>query len=125
MPELKLKDEVYAIAGAAMEVYYSLGAGFLEPVYQEALAIELDRRSIPHEREKRLNIFYKGIQLQKVYCPDFICYDQIILELKAESRLTAIDESQILNYLKISQMHVGLLMNFGARPKLEWKRYVI
>jgi GxxExxY protein len=125
MPELILKDEVYAIAGAAMEVYYQLGPGFLEPVYQEALAIEFNGRGVPCEREKRLNIFYKGIQLQKVYCPDFICYDQIIIELKAQSRLTAIEEGQIINYLKISHMHVGLLMNFGSRPKLEWKRYVI
>lgn len=125
MPELILKEEVYAIAGAAMEVYYQLRAGFLEPIYQEALAIEFNGRGIPYEREKRLNIFYKGIELKKVYCPDFLCYGQIILELKAQTRLTGIDEGQIINYLKISHMHVGLLLNFGARPKLEWKRYVI
>lgn len=125
MPELILKDEVYAIAGAAMEVYYTMGVGFLEPVYQEALALEFNGRGIPYVREKRLELFYKGIQLNKVYCADFVCFDQIIVELKSQSRLTAIEEAQIINYLKITKMHVGLLMNFGARPKLEWKRYVI
>ena len=125
MPELKLKDEVYAIAGAAMEVYYTLGVGFLEPVYQEALALEFNSRGIPYVREPRLELFYKGIKLNKTYSPDFVCYGQVIVELKAQTRLTVIEEAQILNYLKITQMHVGLLMNFGARPKLEWKRYVI
>ncbi len=118
MPELKLKDEVYAIAGAAMEVYYTMGVGFLEPVYQEALALEFNGRGIPYVREQRLELFYKGINLNKVYCPDFVCFEQVIVELKAQTRLTVIEEAQILNYLKATQMHVGLLMNFGARPKL-------
>ena len=125
MPELILKDEVYAIAGAAMEVYYTLGVGFLEPVYQEALELEFNGRGIPYVRERELNIFYKGIALKKIYRPDFVCYDQIIVELKSQYRLTSLEEGQIINYLKITQMHVGLLMNFGARPKLEWSRYVI
>lgn len=125
MAELILKDEVYAIAGAAMEVYYTLGVGFLEPVYQEALTIGMNRRGIPYLREKRLEIFYKGVQLDKFYCADFVCFDQITVELKSQSHLTAIDEAQIINYLKITGMRVGLLINFGARPKLEWKRYVI
>lgn len=125
MPELILKDEVYAIAGAAMEVYYTLGVGFLEPVYQEALALEFNGRGIQYAREERLKIFYKGIELQKIYRPDFLCYDQIIVELKSQFRLTPLEEGQIINYLKITNMHVGLLINFGARPKLEWKRYVI
>ncbi len=123
--DLILKDEVYAIAGAAMEVYYTLGAGFLEPIYQEALAIEFDARGIPNARESRLDMYYKGTKLSKTYCPDFICYGQVIVELKSAIRLTSVDESQIINYLRITGMHVGLLMNFGARPKLEWKRYVI
>ena len=125
MPELILKEEVCAIAGAAMEVYYTLGVGFLEPVYQEALAIEFDRRRIPYAREESLKIYYKGIALRKIYRPDFVCYDQIIVEMKSQFRLTPVEEAQIINYLKITNMHVGLLMNFGARPKLEWKRYVI
>jgi GxxExxY protein len=125
MPELILKDEVYAIAGAAMEVYYTLGVGFLEPVYQEALAFEFTGRGIPYVREERLKIYYKGNALEKTYRPDFVCYEQIIVELKSQFLLTPVEEGQIINYLKITQMHVGLLMNFGARPKLEWKRYVI
>jgi GxxExxY protein len=125
MPELILKDEVYAIAGAAMEVYYTLGVGFLEPVYQEALALEFNGRGIPYVREERLKIFYKGIELKKIYRPDFVCYGQIVVELKSQFRLTSVEESQIINYLKITNMHVGLLMKFGARPKLEWSRYVI
>jgi GxxExxY protein len=73
MPELILKEEVYAIAGAAMEVYYKLGVGFLEPVYQEALAIEFDERNVPYVREECLQIYYKGRELQKKYRPDFVC----------------------------------------------------
>ncbi len=125
MPELIFKNEVYAIEGAAMEVYYTLGVGFLEPVYQEALAFEFDRRGIPYVREERLKIYYKGIALEKIYRPDFVCYEQIIVELKSQFRLTPVEEGQIINYLRITNVHVGLLMNFGARPKLEWKRYVI
>ncbi len=91
MPELLLKNEVYEVAGAAMEVYYTLGAGFLEPIYQEALAIEFSRRGIPFEREKGLDIFYKGVKLDKTYTPDFVCFNQIVVELKALSRLSNIE----------------------------------
>jgi len=73
MPEIIFKDEAYAIAGAAMDVYYTMGIGFLEPVYQEALAIEFRKRQIPFEREKRLELFYKGTKLNKTYSPDFVC----------------------------------------------------
>jgi GxxExxY protein len=125
MPELILKEEVYAIAGAAMEVYYTLGVGFFEPVYQAALAVEFNGRGVPYYREPKLEISYKGVLLDKIYRPDFVCFDQIIVELKSQAGLTGVEESQIINYLKITNMHVGLLMNFGARPKLERKRYVI
>ncbi len=125
MPELILKEEVYSIAGAAMEVYYTLGVGFLEPVYQAALAVEFNNRRVPYSREPQLEISYKGVLLDKIYRPDFVCYGQIIVELKSQVGLSGIEEAQIINYLKITGMHVGLLMNFGARPKLEWKRYVI
>ena len=108
-----------------MEVYFVLGVGFLEPVYQEALAVEFSRRGIPYTREKQLNIFYKDVQLNKTYCADFVCYDQIIVELKSQFALSNIEEAQIINYMKITRMHVGLLMNFGSRPTLEWKRYVV
>ncbi len=125
MPELLLKDEVYAIAGAAMEVYWELGTGFLEPVYQEALEIELGRRQIPFEAQKRLTILYKGQPLQKEYAADLVCYEQIIVELKTHDRLIPADLAQLLNYMKATGMHVGLLFNFGSSPKLEWKRLVL
>jgi len=125
MPELLLKDEVYAIAGAAMEVYYQLGTGFLEAVYHEALQMEMQRRNIPFEAQKSLIINYKDLPLKTAYVPDLICYGQIIIELKVLERLAALQEAQIINYLKISKLRVGLLMNFGARPRLEWKRYVL
>lgn len=125
MPELILKDEVYAIVGAAMEVYYKLGVGFTEPVYQGAIAIEFNGRAIPYVREPVLEVAYKGIPLNKTFRPDFVCYDQVIVELKCQYRLTGIEEAQIINYLRITNKHVGLLVNFGSRPKLEWSRYVI
>lgn len=125
MPELILEKEVYAIMGAAMEVYYKVGTGFLEPVYQEMLGIEMNGRGIPYEAEKELKIEYKGVTLNKTYRADFICYGQILIELKSVERLCNIDVAQILNYMKITKMRVGLLINFGARPKLEWKRYVM
>jgi GxxExxY protein len=125
MAELVLEDEVYEIIGAAMEVYWQLGRGFLEPIYQEAFEIELGRRRLPFEAHRELTICYKGQPLEKKYIPDLICFEQIIVELKACERLTCIDEGQLLNYLKMTGMHVGLLVNFGSRPKLEWKRYVL
>jgi GxxExxY protein len=125
MPELILKDEVYQIIGAAMDVYYQLGRGFLEPVYQEAIEIELGRRGIPFEPQCEVTIYYKEQPMTKYYVPDLICFDQIIAELKVCDRLTGIEESQILNYLKATKKHVGLLINFGSRGTLEWKRYVL
>ena len=125
MPELILKDEVYQIVGAAMDVYYTLGRGFLEPVYQEALAIELGRRDIPFEAQKPLNIEYKGSELKKKYFADFVCFGKIIVEIKACEGLTSRDEGQLINYMKATHMSVGLLFNFCSQAKLEWKRYVI
>lgn len=125
MAELVLKEEVYEIIGAALEVYWQLGRGFLEPIYQEALEIELSRRHIPFEPKRELTITYKEQRLDKRYVPDLVCFDQIVVELKALERLTCVEQSQLLNYLKITQMRVGLLINFGSRVRLEWKRYVM
>jgi GxxExxY protein len=125
MPELLLADEVYAVVGAAMEVHYNLGTGFLEAVYQEALEVELAQRNIPLASQMPVSIHYKGRQLRKTYCADLICYNQIIVELKVVDRLTNIEAAQIINYLKATRFHVGMLINFGSRGKLEWKRYVI
>jgi len=125
MSELIFKEEAYAIAGAAMDVYYTLGMGFLEPVYQEALAIEFANRGIPFEREKKLELFYKGEKLNKTYSPDFVCYDNIVVELKVVPRITGIEASQLINYLKIMRKRLGIIANFGSEKTLEWKRYVI
>jgi GxxExxY protein len=122
--DILFKDEVYAIVGAAMEVHQELGPGFLEPVYQEALEIELQARNIPFESRKPLIIHYKGRELRKEYIPDFICYEQILVELKAMKHLSSQEEAQLLNYLKAANYKVGLLINFGSYGKLEWKRFV-
>jgi GxxExxY protein len=124
MTELLLKDEVYAIIGAAMEVHSELGPGFLESVYQEALEIELVLRGVPFERQKELRIHYKGRQLSKLFIPDLMCYEQVIVELKATSTLCGHDEAQLLNYLKATRQRVGVLINFGSHGRLEWKRFV-
>jgi GxxExxY protein len=124
MTELLLKEEVYAIIGAAIEVHRELGAGFREPVYQEAMEIELADRTIPFQAQQELNIRYKKRVLKKKYVPDLICYDQVIVELKALDHLSGNEESQILNYLKATGLRVGLLINFGSHGKLEWKRFV-
>ena len=108
-----------------MEVYYKLGIGFLEPIYQAALAIEFNGRGVPYVREPKIEVVYKDVPLHKTYRPDFVCYDQIIVELKTQFRLTGVEEAQIINYLKITKKRVGLLINFGALHKLEWKRYVV
>jgi len=105
--------------------YWQLGRGFLEPVYQEALEIELTRRQIPFQHQERLLIRYKGQVLKKEYVPDLILFGQIIAEVKVVDRLTGIEEAQLLNYLKATGMRVGLLINFGSRVRLEWKRYVV
>jgi len=108
-----------------MDVYYTMGIGFLEPVYQAAMIVELERRHIPFESQRKLELFYKDVKLKKKYFADFVCYDQIVVELKVIPRLTNIEVAQLLNYLKITRKHLGLLINFGAQPRLEWKRYVI
>ncbi|MBI3194057.1 MAG: GxxExxY protein [Ignavibacteriae bacterium] len=122
--ELLYKDEVYAIAGAAIEVHKCLGSGFLEAVYHEALEIELAQRRIPFVSEKVITIFYKQQQLKKEYIADFVCYEKIIVEIKSISVLTEKEEAQILNYLKATGMRVGLLINFGSTGRLEWKRFI-
>ena len=118
-------EEVYAITGAAIEVHKKLGPGFLEAVYQEALEIEFELREIPFASQKNLTIRYKGVVLKKVYCADFVCYGKIIVELKALSKLSGTEEAQLLNYLRATGLEVGVLINFGSSPRLEWKRFVL
>jgi GxxExxY protein len=122
--ELLYKEEVYAIIGAAMEVYNNLGPGFLEAVYQEAMEIETAMRKIPALPEQKLFIDYKGSPLKKFYEADLICFEKIIVEIKALDKLSSREEAQILNYLKATGMKVGVLVNFGAHQNLEWKRLV-
>ena len=124
MNDLTRDPRTYKIIGAAMEVHRQLGCGFLEPVYQEAFALELKTREIPYSRELRFPVTYKGQRLHNHYRPDFICFDSVIVELKALSSLSAIEESQLINYLKVTGYHIGLLLNFGARS-LQQRRLVL
>lgn len=112
----------HAVIGAAMEVHRHLGCGFLEPVYQEALAIEFSIRQIPFQPQVELNVFYKDRQLHAWYKPDFVCFGGLIVEIKALSKLSTVEEAQIINYLKATGHETGLLLNFGARS-LEYKRF--
>ena len=124
MPELLFKDESYKIVGACFEVYNTMGSGFLEQVYQECLAIEFGDQNIPATSQRQLELTYKGTQLRSVYIPDFICYDQIIVELKAHAELKDQHRAQVHNYLKASGFRLGLLVNFGKHPKLQCERIV-
>jgi len=120
---LEKDPRTYKIIGSAMEVHKQLGCGFLEVVYQEAFAIELQTQGVKFSREVNLPVFYKEHRLNTFYRADFICFDSIIVELKALNKIGRIEEAQILNYLKATGFEIGLLINFGA-PSLEYKRYI-
>ena len=117
-------SRTYKIIGAAMEVHRQLGSGFLEPIYQEAFALELKTRDIPYSRDLKFPVSYKGQRLQNHYRPDFICSDSVIVELKALSSLSSVEDSQLINYLKVTGYHTGLLLNFGARS-LQQRRFIL
>jgi GxxExxY protein len=122
---MEIRDkETFAIIGAAMTVHTTLGCGFLEAVYQEALEIEFQFLGIPYEREKKLPLTYREKPLKSYYQSDFLCYDSVIVEVKALQRLSGTEEAQVINYLKSSGLHRGLLLNFGT-PSLQQKRYVL
>jgi len=109
------EEETYAINGALFEVHKQLGPGLLEKAYQEALAVELQLRNIPFEREKHFKINYKGHILNQEFIADFVCYDKIILELKAVSTITDVHRAQVLNYLSITGYRLGLLQNLNKK----------
>ncbi len=122
---LKHEEKTYNILGACFRVYKNIGCGFLEAVYQECLEIEFEIRKIPFTSQPLLNIRYCGKKLKQFYQPDFIVYDTVILEIKALSNLADEHQAQLLNYLNASQLEVGLLVNFGHYPKVEYKRMVL
>lgn len=124
MAEIVLKDESYAIIGACFEVYNEVGPGFLESVYQECLEIEFGLRGIPFTPQAELMLKYKGRVLKKKFQPDFLCYEKLIVELKAEKSLTDIDRAQVHNYLNLTGFRLGLLVNFGQFPNLQYERVV-
>ena len=110
------QNEVYAILGAAMEVQNELGCGFLEMVYHEALNIEFNLRKIPFETEKLITVSYKGHLLEKNYRADLVCYDNIVVELKSVEKIKSEHVAQLLNYLKATNLPMGILINFGEKP---------
>lgn len=124
MTQIDKDPKTFEIIGSAMEVHKELGPGFLEAVYQEALGIELGAKKIPFKKEVELPISYKGALLSTSYRADFICHDDIIVELKAIAALSGKEESQIINYLKATGLKIGLLLNFGS-SRLEYKRFVL
>jgi GxxExxY protein len=123
MGKLIYEEETYKIIGACMTVHKHMGNGFLESVYQEALERELAKSEIPFEPQKKLMVYYDGLKLNKYFVADFVCYDKIILEIKAVSFLTKSIKQQVINYLKSTDLEVGLLINFGEKS-LSWKRFI-
>ena len=125
MTDILYREESYAIMGACFDVYNDKGNGFLEPVYQDCMEIELDYKKIPFEAQPKLDLFYRKQKLKHYYVPDFICYGEIVLELKAVEKLTKEHYAQVFNYLKATGLKLGIIVNFGNYPDLEYKRIVI
>ena len=124
MAELILREEVYAIVGAAFEVYNQLGPGFLEAVYQEALEAELNLRQIPNTPQQEIQIIYKGKPLKKSYVADLVAFSKVIVEIKAIDHLTPREYAQLINYLKATGFPVGVIINFGSEKEMQWKRLI-
>jgi GxxExxY protein len=124
MKEVVYAEESYKIVGACFEVYREKGCGFLEAVFHECLELELDLQQIPFASQKPLRLEYKGRKLKQSYVADFVCFDKLLIEIKAVSRLADEHRAQVLNYLTATGYRLGLLVNFGHHPKLEWERIV-
>lgn len=123
MEEFIYKDEGYKIIGCFYNVYNTLGPGFLESVYQEALSKEFDKNGVPYVREQKIEVFYNDEKLKKYFRADFVCYNDIVVETKAQKFISSADNDQIINYLNATKFKVGYLVNFGA-PKLYFKRFI-
>lgn len=125
MADIQLyKDRMYQIIGAAMSLYNELGNGFSEPIYQECLSIVCTEKDIPWEREKPLKMSFHGVELEKLYKADFVCYNDIIVELKAVSELLGEHRAQLFNYMRITNSQFGILINFGETQRLHAEKYM-
>jgi len=123
MGKLLFEEETYKVIGACMSVHKGLGAGFLESVYHEALEKEFEIQKVNFDSKKKLQVYYNGAPLQKYFIADFICFDKIVVEIKAASFLHKDTEAQTINYLKSTNYPLGLLINFG-QSSLIWKRFI-
>jgi GxxExxY protein len=118
-------DESYKIIGACFQVHNQMGSGFLEPVYQECLEIEFEFQQIPFLPQQEQQLFYRGRQLKQFYKPDFICYEKIVVEIKAVAALVDEHRAQVFNYLNATKYKLGLLVNFAGHPKLQYERILL
>jgi len=125
MAILLYPDESYAIMGACFQVYKNKGCAFTEPVYQECLEIEFEHRYIPFVAQAAIKLSYRDRELKQDFRADFVCYDKIIIELKAVSQLIGVHRAQLLNYLSATGMKLGILVNFGHYPKIEYERLIL
>jgi len=125
MSEFLYQKESYALIGAAMEVYNELGAGFLEVIYHDAMKIELETHGVPFASQKPLPVYYRGHLLPHEYVADLICYDRILLELKAAKDIHEVHLAQVMNYLKVTGLALGYVINFGSPKSLQWKRVLM
>ncbi len=125
MAELLYRDECYRIMGACFEVYREKGSGFLESVYQECLELEFRAQGIPFVAHPALSLSYKTRPLKQTYAPDFVCFEKIVIEIKSASAVADEHRAQLHNYLRATQHRLGLLVNFGHFPKVEWERIVL
>jgi GxxExxY protein len=122
---LLFENEAFQVRGAVFEVYRAMGAGFLEAVYQECLEVEFARRGVPFEAKKPLRLAYRGETLRQTYSADFVCYDRIIVELKAVRAIAPEHRAQTVNYLRVTGMRLGQLINFGSTPQVEIERFIL